>query len=374
MNKITHIISGLGMGGAERSLFNLLSKMKDQYEFSVISLGHDGVYGEKIRNLGIPVYFFDFKKNLTSCLKLVKLMNLVRDIKPDLIQGWMYHGNLASYLVQESLKYKPALAWNIRHSLYSLSFEKSVTRQIIRLNKLFSKKPNIIFYNSDLSKLQHEDFGFSNKNSVINYNGFDIDDFKPNIHLTQFYRDQLNIKTDAKVIGHIARFHPMKNHAGFIAAAIKILETHDDVIFILAGTDVTKDNYSITKLIPDNLICNFRFMGEQTDIKNIMYAMDLFCLSSAWGEGFPNVLGEAMSLGIPCITTDIAQCGDIVGSKGVVVPPNDTKALINELKKILELSKSDLKKLSNKSRERIVKNFSLEMTVLKYQEYYDKYL
>ena len=154
MNKITHIISGLGMGGAERSLFNLLSKMKDRYEFTVISLGNDGVYGKKIRNLGIPVYFFDFRKNLTSFLKFVKLMNLVRDIKPDLIQGWMYHGNLVSYFAQKSLKDNPALAWNIRHSLYSLSLEKSATRQIIRLNKLFSNKPNIIFYNSHINSVK----------------------------------------------------------------------------------------------------------------------------------------------------------------------------------------------------------------------------
>lgn len=68
---------------------------------------------------------------------VVKLRGVVKDFRPDLIQGWMYHGNLVATLARTLAPGRPVVAWNIRHSLYELGYEKPMTRQVIRANRFF---------------------------------------------------------------------------------------------------------------------------------------------------------------------------------------------------------------------------------------------
>ena len=105
--KIVHIISDLGSGGAERSLFKLAeSNLKNKYDFSVICLKGDGMYVKKLRHLGIDVMvlninFFNF------FFKLFTLNLCLNKLRPQIIQGWMYHGNLAALIGKYMLLSKP---------------------------------------------------------------------------------------------------------------------------------------------------------------------------------------------------------------------------------------------------------------------------
>jgi len=371
MRNVVHIITGLSTGGAEQALYNLLAGgLAQSGNTAVLSLRDEGAYGRKIRDLGVPVYTLGMRRGLPGPGALTRLRALVRQQQPDLIQGWMYHGNLAAWLAQRMALGRPVLVWNIRHSLYGLSGEKRMTRQVIRANRLLSRWADAILYNSELSRKQHAAFGFADGRGRVIPNGFDLDRLRPDREQGAQVRRTLGIPDTARVVGHVARFHPMKDHALFLRAAVRVAEENQDVCFLLVGREVELENPALKELIPKDLEDRFLCLGERQDIVSLMQAMDLFCLSS-WSEAFPNVLGEAMATGVPCVTTDVGDSAFIVGDTGVVVPSGDDDALFNGLMGVLDKAPEGRRALGRGARERIEANFGLAAVVDQYANLYE---
>ncbi len=368
--RVLHIITSLSTGGAERSLFNLLSGGLGQAgETAVLSLTDEGTYGEHISGLGIRVYTLNMRRGLPSISALIRLRRVVCDFRPDLIQGWMYHGNLLALLAGKLTVGHPAIAWNVRHSLHSIEKEKRLTRLVIRANSWLSSKADKILYNSRISQVQHEAFGFAADRGMMIPNGFNLDELEADPDKRKMMRCAFGIDDNEMVVGHVARFHPLKNHAGFLQAAVLLLQTHPDVSFLLVGRDVDLDNPALSGIVPANLIYRFRFLGERGDVHDVMQALDIFCLSST-SEAFPNVLAEAMSLGKPCVATDVGDCRDILGNSGVAVPPGETRALAEALVWLLEQSPEKVVELGVHARERIQNNYQITEIVRRYSELY----
>ena len=263
--KIIHIITGLSIGGAEIMLYKLLS-ITDKRKFTpiVIALvaGSDEMK-DRIEALDIPVYSLGIKRSsLFSLFRFLKLIRLMREHKPDIIQGWMYHGNLAATLVSIFTTGHPAIVWNILHSLYDLCYEKRSTRWVIQLNRLFSRIPKAIIFNSNLSRKQHEAFGFNSRRSQMISNGIEIQKFVLSSERIQNIRSSLNISFSALIVGHVARFHPMKDHKGFLQTAVQVLQHFPEVHFILAGRDITKKNTILQEIIPDEIEHQFHLLGD----------------------------------------------------------------------------------------------------------------
>lgn len=369
--RVIHVISGLSTGGAERALFNLLSGgLGEAGETLVLSLTDEGTFAEPIRELGVTVLTLNMRGSFPRPAALKRLRKIVRGFQPDLIQGWMYHGNLAVSIAGLLATNKPKIIWNIRHSLYSLKAEKKMTRQVIRANRCLSVKADSIIYNSHLSQLQHETFGFAGEKARVIANGFDTEVLKANSEKRNSMRKALGIESDAHVVGHVARFHPMKGHVGFLQAAVKVLETRPNVIFLLAGRDVNLSNPSLSGIVPKAMEKQFRFVGERRDVHDVMQVMDLFCISSEWGEAFPNVLAEVMCLQIPCVATDVGDSSAIVGTCGRVVPIGQPLALANEILNLLSLPDTEKKELGKLARQRIKANYALPNIVQQYDDFY----
>lgn len=373
--KITHIITGLGTGGAERALYNLLaSDFGKKYKCSVISLKDIGTYGEALRALDVPVYCLNIQADFSLFSAILKFRRIIIQLRPDVLQGWMYHGNLFAALGQTFLGGLARLAWNVRHSLYSLEGEKFSTRQVIRVSRFLSTRADLIFYNSEISRVQHEDFGFDSVNSVLNPNGFNTENLKPSLGLRKAMRRELEITDDQVLLGHVARYHPMKDHRGFIQAVVMVLRKHPALKVILVGREVEYHTAALLEKLSDNLIARIQFLGERADVYDLMQAMDILCLSSAWGEGFPNVLGEAMSFGTPCVTTDIADSAEIVAQTGLIVPPSDPTKLSYALLSLVELSFEERGILGKQARKRICERYSMQANTKIYETAYSKIL
>ena len=371
--RILHVITGLATGGAERALYNTLAAgLSDSLDCQVVSLSDEGVYGERIRGLGVPVHALGMRRGVPSPGSVRQLRRLVRDVRPDLIQGWMYHGNLAASVAEWLAAERTAMAWNVRHCLYDISLEKPMTRQVIRANRLLSERPDAIVYNSNLSLEQHSDFGISRHRSQVIPNGFDLDVFRPDADTRRAQRDALGILPDARVVGYVGRFHAAKDQANLFRAAAEIAAKHPDVRFLIAGRRVDTSNPALAGIVPVELEDRFAFLGERSDVQVLMQAMDVLCLSSAWGEAFPNVLGEAMASGVPCVATDVGDSRLIVGDTGVIVPPRDQKALANGLMSILSRPIEQRRALGDAARERIHERYSLSRIVNMYEALYER--
>lgn len=372
--KLLHIITCLNTGGAERALYNLLyGGLAQQFQCHVVSLMDEGTYGEKIRALGVPVTCVGMKRGIPTLYSLFKLRRIARHISPDIIQGWMYHGNIAGSFSCKFLPGSCILCWNIRQSLYDICYEKTMTKMVIRASRYLSAGPNAIIYNSMVSRGQHEKFGFHSTNGKVIPNGIDIEKFTVSRDANRIkMRKQLGISQDAVVIALVARLHPMKNHPLFIKAALQIAERYNSAVFLLCGRNVTYENEKICSLIPVKFRSRFLLLGERQDMPDLFAAMDIVSSSSSYGEAFPNVIGEAMACGLPCVVTDVGDSAYIVGDTGVVVPSRDLQAFIAGIEKLLVLSIEDRQQIGMMARTRVKKYFSLPAVVNIYSTHYEQ--
>jgi glycosyltransferase involved in cell wall biosynthesis len=325
--------------------------------------------GAQIEALGVPVITLGMRAGRPSIASMLKLRREINALQPDLIQGWMYHGNLVAILARFFCAKKVPVVWNIRQSLYQIEKEKVLTRQVIRANRFLSKSVCSLLYNSHLSREQHEAFGFSSCNGLVIPNGINCQQFHFSIDARRRIRSELSIPEKVIVVGHVARFHPMKDHACFLKAAAIILEHYPETHFILSGREVSLNNVELERHIPNKFKNRFHLLGERSDMADLMSAMDILS-SSSWGEAFPNVLGEAMAVGIPCVTTDVGDSALIIGNCGIVVPPKDEITLANGMELLLAMPSLERRALGDKSRQRIEDNFKLSVIVEKYAELY----
>ena len=370
--RIVYLTTGLNMGGAEVMLYNLLSHIdRDRFEPTVISLMDKGVFGEQIECLGIPVHSAGMLVGKPSIASIRKVIDLIKQAQPDLIQGWMYHGNLAAQFFNFIGSKKIPVLWSIHHSLHDLPSEKPLTQAIIRFGSWSSKYVSKVAYVSEKSKEQHQKLGYAEKNSCVVPNGFDISKFHPSTEVRQKFRQELGIADDTFLIGSLARYHPMKDHANLLKAAKILLEQFPDTKFVLIGTNVDNNNSALTDLIAElGISKSIYLLGQRRDIPEITPALDLLTSSSAFGEAFPLVIGEAMACGISCVVTDIGDSAWIIGDTGKAVPPKNPQALAQAWQEAIDLDPSKRAQKSQAARNRIVEKFALDSIVNQYENIY----
>jgi glycosyltransferase involved in cell wall biosynthesis len=375
MFRIVHLITGLKTGGAEMMLCKLLSGLDhNRFESTVISLTNSGTLEDKCQALGISVHAIGMKRGRPSFTSIMKLLQIVRKLKPDLIQGWMYHGNLAAQFNAAFSFDRPAVIWNIRQSLYSLNYHKKGTAAVIRACSYISRFPQYIVYNSRISAEQHEAMGYLRNKRVLIPNGFDTDIFRPSREAKKAIRKEWGIPEQSLVIGLIGRYHPMKDHANFVRAAASLVKRYPTTHFIMAGTQVDADNKTLRQHISDmGLGPQMHLLGERSDIHRITAALDISS-SSSYAEGFSNVIGEAMACAVPCVVTDVGDSAWVVGDTGRVQPPRNSEALATAWADLIEMGDEKRMHLGQRARQRILDNFSLDAVVRLYEQLYFKVL
>lgn len=368
--KVVHIITGLGVGGAEMMLHKLLTTMdRSQFEPVVISLLAGGECRTLIEAEGIDVYDLDMKAGIPSAGTVQKMRQLAKQLQPDLVQGWMYHGNVMATLFVKFVTGDPKLLWNIRHSVADLSQEKKGTRIVIRLGALGSTRPDRIIYNSAISQEQHALLGYARGKAEMIPNGFDMDRFGPSPKAAARLRAELGLAADAVLVGVVARRHPVKGHENFLKAAALLRAADRRCHFVLAGLGVTDEDLVLRKMSSGDLAGFVHLLGQRDDMPSFLAALDVLCVPS-FGEGFPNVLGEAMACGVPCVATDVGECRIIIADTGRVVPPGDPAALSRALEELLLLEPAARSKLGRRGRIRIKENYSLEKIAARYADLY----
>ncbi|MEG4090567.1 glycosyltransferase [Microcoleus sp. Pol12B4] len=372
--KIVYTIVGLTTGGAEVMLYRILTRInRERFSPSVVCLMDRGTLGDRIEALGIPVYTIGMKPGAVPTPNVIgKVVNIIRQIKPDLIQGWMYHGNIAAQFAKVFGGLETPVFWSIHYSVYSLSAEKKMTQALIKLGAPISKFAKQVLYVSKISKKQHEALGYEAGNGYVIPNGIDTSLFTPSLEARLTVRQELGLPSTSFLIGSICRYHPMKDHANFIKAAALLLKNYPDTHFMMAGSEVDLANKTLNQLIEKLGIGDrIHLLGERSDMPRLMAALDIMTSASAYGEAFPLVLGEAMSSGVPCTVTDVGDSGWIVGNTGWVVPPKNPHTLAETWQEAIELGADGREKLGKAARSRIIECFSLESIVADYEKLYE---
>ena len=370
--RVLHIIPDLCVAGAEMKLYKLLAATKrDRFAPMVISLRDRGGLREHIEALGIPVHSLGIRGSLPGPGSVRRLVQLVRELRPEVIHGWMYHGSLAAQFAAMFAREQPAVIWSVHQSLYSFAYEKWLTALVIRVNALLSRASRRIVYVSKTSASQHEAIGYNKERSLVFHPGFDTEKFAPSEEARLSVRRELGLDENAVLIGLIGRYHPVKDHGNFLRAAESLSRNQAHVRFVMVGKGVDQNNASLHKLIQDRrLEDRTHLLGERADVERIMAALDVV-VSSSCSEGFPNVIGEAMSTGVPCIATAVSDLPEIVGATGRIVPARDSAALTEGIEELISLGRAGRQALGTAARARIIERYSVESSIAQYEELYE---
>lgn len=368
MIKVLHVITGLGNGGAERSLFNLVTSRQSGIRHSVISLSGMGSYGLLIKDAGIPIEAVGIRSFSTAVGAISRLRALVRQVVPDVLQGWMYHGNLATSLARQ-----PGIpvAWNIRQSLPDIHEEKFGTRAAIKAGCVFSKRVNRTVYNSFVAKEHHEALGYVSENSVVIPNGFDTQRWRPNAFARNKIRAELELPPKAPVLGFVGRNHPVKDLPTLLISLKTLMAENPSLYVVIAGEGTGPESPALACHYAVLPMERLRCIGIRFDVPDLMACFDIFCICSR-AEAFPNVLGEAMATGLPCVSTDVGDCREILGNTGLLVPASNPLRLNEALNSLLAMHDLDRITLGKAARVRIENRFSIQKTMCLYAHIYQE--
>lgn len=368
---VIHLITGLSTGGAEIMLYKLLTKLdRVAFDAEVISLTDIGTVGKKIQGLDVRVQALGMRQGRPNLRGMLQLTRWLRRNPPHVIQTWMYHADLMGG-VTGRLAGRIPVAWGIRHSNLDPQGNKRSTiwtaRACARLSRWL---PSRIVCCSEASRWVHTQLGYAADKMVVIRNGIDLDTFRPDPSARLSVRREFRIPDGALLIGLIGRLHPQKDHHNFVQAAASLHAHLPDVHFLLCGEGVSWANLKLAGWIEDAGIQDrCHLLGLRDDIPRLTASLDI-ASSSSYSEGFPNVIGEAMACGVPCVVTNAGDSALIVGDTGRVVPPKDRQALAMAWRELIEIGPEGRTQLGLSARRRIEENFSLPTVVARYEGLY----
>lgn len=370
--RILHIITSLQMGGAEMALYRLVSTLAPNlFQQSVISLTREQPVGDFIRSAGVPVESLGLSPGFTDPRGLFHLKRRITDFGPDVVQTWMYHADFLGGIAAKLAGSYPVV-WNIRHTITDKGSLKTSTYLIASANALLSRYlPTKIICNANAGKHTHVAMGFDENKMLVIENGFDLSQFYPDEDSRESLRRELGLSGNSYLVGMAARYSPQKDHANFLHAASLLLQKRQDVDFLLWGNNVDDNNPELAELVHSlDMQHHVHMLGLRMDGHRLFSALDIATLSSAYGEAFPQVIGEAMACGVPCVVTDVGDSARIVENTGRVIPPREPQALAKAWDELLSMPGAERTGLGLSARERIKNLFSLETSTQKYSQIY----
>lgn len=373
MIRVTHVISGLGIGGAETALRKLLSAIdRTRFDMNVISLTNFGPIGQRIESDGFSVNALKMSRQLPNPIALLRLTRWLKARSPDIVQTWMYHADLVGGLAAKFGCNAPVI-WGIRHTNLEAGKNKRSTLLTARIcARLSNVVPARIVAVSETTAIEHVQIGYAANRMVVIPNGFDSDMFRPDPEAKTRVRRELGLPDNALLIGLVARFDAQKDHETFIQAAAQVAKRRNDLFFMMCGDEITWQNPRLAAWINSTGITNrFLLLGQRDDMQHVAASLDV-AVSSSCGEGLPNSIGEAMSCGVPCVVTDVGGSSALVGDTGIVVPARNVTQLAGSIEKLLALRDDQRRTMGLSARERIETQYGLARMANCYQDLYEK--
>jgi len=364
--KLCFLIRSLNVGGAERQLTELAEGLSERGHLVTVITFYSGGYFEQKLNEQHKIRCKCLNKNgrWDIISFLYRLIQTIRAEQPDVLHSYLAVSNILSIFLRLFME-NGSVVWGVRASNLDLSRYPWFPRLAIRVECVLSRFADLIIVNSYAGLDYHIQRGFPSQKLVVVLNGINIEVFRPDLAARKKTRAGLGISNNQVVIGMVGRLVPMKDHPTFLKAAALLAIERKDVQFVCVG-EIPSDSYHDLVQLCDvpELKGRFRWVGPWSDMPAIYNAFDLL-VSSSLSEGFPNVVGESMACGVPCVATDVGDSARIIGETGFVVAPNNPSALAEGIRKGLTANRDILGELA---RARIVAEFSLDRLIKKTEE------
>ncbi len=369
---VMHLITSLNVGGAQMDLYKAIVRFNpERISSTVVSLVPPGKIGKLIENRGIPVLSLGMHPGRPNPMALFRLAGILRRFKPHILQTYLYHADLLGYLAGKLSKV-PLVLWNLKQSSMDFSRYRRASGLTVWLCARLSRRVKNILVNSLSGLKAHALLGYDAERMVMAPNGFEMSHFRPDPASYREVRDELGIPPNSRLVGILARFDPQKDHETFLKAAGTFTVAHPEVYVLMAGSGVSQNNLAFSDLLKATQVAPERLLllGERSDMPRLLASLDVFVSSSAFGEGMPTVVGEAMACGVPCVVTDVGDSALMVGETGLVVPPQEPGEMARAVGEALTWSPAERTRRSKAARTRIQENFDITKIAAQLESFY----
>lgn len=360
--RILYIITGLGLGGAEKVVIDLAESMhKRGHQVKIAYLTGNIIIRPKFNEIEIIGLKLNSLKDMISSSIIYN--KLIISFKPDVVHAHMVHANLFTRL--NRLFYKVPKLINSAHS----NNEGGELR-------MYAYKLTNFLADVTTNVSQNAVYEFEKKKAVPRgqmltiYNGINLNNFKPKaINRTNFI-ESLNLNPNKKILLSVGRLTEPKDYPNLIRS-LCILKTKSITNFqlIIAGEGILR--VEIERIIQDlNLKDEITLLGNRKDIADLMNLADIYILPSKF-EGFGLVVAEAMACETFVIATNCGGVSEVMGETGILVPPQNSELLAQAIEHSLSLSDEEIIQNGKKARLRVEQLFSLETSINKWLEIYE---
>lgn len=353
---ILFLTRSLDYGGAERQVVVLARGLRERgHEVAIAVFYPGGALEAELRDTGVSVISLAKRGRWDMVGFLMRLYQTVRHRRPDVLHS--YIGNLVTVFVQPLVP-SVKVVWGVRCSYIDFSRYDWVCRACDVLACRLSHSADLIIANSHAGRRDHVAQGYPEHKTVVIPNGIDTERFRVNPEARERVRTEWGVSKDEELIGMVGRLDPMKDHETLLQAAVLLVQRRKRARFVCVGDGRPAYRASLHERARAlGLSERILWAGMRSDVADVYNAFDLL-VNCSYGEGFSNVIGEAMACGIPCVATDVGDSGLVIGSFGALVPPKDPVALHNGMERVL-----DHRPAAGEVRRRIVEHFSLDRLV-----------
>lgn len=370
-NKIVFIIRDLEYGGAQRQLVTLVKNFdKQQFDVTVLYFYAGGLLVKDLETSNIPVICLEKKDRWDLPGFCWRLVRHLRQIQPHLVHTYMGESNIIAMLLKPFFPFTPII-WGIRASSMPTEAFDWLGNLLGKIESFLSRLVDLIIVNSHSGKKDYLGYGFPAEKMVVISNGIDTERFQPDQEAGLKVRQEWGISDNQILIGLVGRMYPQKDHPNFLKAAAILCQDFSNLYFVCVGTGPDEKYIQDLRELADELGLANRVIwsGARGDMRAVNNALDIAVSASAFGEGFGNVIGEAMACGVPCVVTDVGDSAWIVSDTGIVVPPKNPEALAAGCKKLILLSPQEKLTIQQKARQTILESFSVNNLVKTTQSY-----
>lgn len=309
-------------------------------------LGATGPFADELAARGVEVVRLGMRPGRDLVRGAVRLARELRRRRPDVVLAWLAHASLLATLVAPFVG-RPRLVWLVRTSLESTAGLPWHSRATVRLLALLSRRPDLVATNSEAGQRDHARAGYRPRSWAVLPNLIDGAEWRPDATDRAAVRAELGLGGSDVAVVHVARVHPIKDHATVLAAFARLHAAHPEARLVCVGAGTE------SLALPDGLGGPVRLLGERDDVARVLRGMDVAVLGSL-AEGLPNALAEAMATALPCATTDVGDAAALVGPTGRVAPPGDAAALAGAIGELISLPAVERTALGAVARERVL--------------------
>jgi len=334
--KILFLIRSLNTGGAERQLAVLSKGLCERGHDVVVAIFYPGGPLEKeLSDSRVRIRALNKRGRWDFLGFLVRLIQVLREEQPDILYGFHFVPNLVTLILKPFFP-TTKVVLGIASSYLDFNQYDGLTRVSFELTRWLSRFADCIISNSKAGREYHLALGYPGEKTMVIRNGIDTERFRPDPQARNRIRSEWGISEHEKLIGLVGRLDPMKDHPIFLQAAALLVNTRKDTRFVCVGGGPQGYRATLQTLAKRlGLEECLLWIGTRDDMPSVYNAIDII-VSSSYGEGLPNVIGEAMACGVPCVVTNVGDSAWVVGDTGEVVPPKDPGALSNAITRLLD--------------------------------------